>query len=151
ARKHAEEEAQRSKAELEQRIRDRTVQLEAAVGELEAFAYSVSHDLRAPLRAIDGFATILFEDHAAKLEGDALRALEVIQREAGRMGQLINDLLSFSRVGRKDMEFGAIDMAALARAVFDECAAHAPGRKLELKLDPLTPAHGDLSLIRQVL
>jgi signal transduction histidine kinase len=151
ARKQAEEETRRAKADLEQRIRDRTAQLEAAVRELEAFSYSVSHDLRAPLRAIDGFASILVEDYASKLEGDGLRALKVIRKEAGRMGQLINDLLAFSRAGRSEMHSVGIDMTSLARAVFNECAAHVRERKLQLKLEPLLPASGDPSLVRQVL
>jgi signal transduction histidine kinase len=150
-RKQAQEQAERLNAELKQRVRDRTDQLEAAVKELEAFAYSVSHDLRAPLRAIDGFANILLQDYASRLEGDGLHALEVIRKEAGRMGQLINDLLAFSRVGRSEMHPASIDMTALARTVFDECAAHVPDRRLQLKLDELVPACGDLPLVRQVL
>jgi signal transduction histidine kinase len=151
ARKQVEEEAHRSRAQLEQRVRDRTAQLEAAVKELEAFSYSVSHDLRAPLRAIDGFANILMDEYAGQFQGDGLHALEVIRKEAGRMGQLINDLLAFSRVGRGELQSATIDMTSLARTAYDECAAHVPERNLRLKLDPLLPACGDPSLVRQVL
>jgi PAS domain S-box-containing protein len=151
ARKEAEENIRRLNAELEQRVRERTAQLEAAVTELEAFSYSVSHDLRAPLRAIDGFANILAEDHAAQLGTEGLRVLEVIEKETARMGQLIDDLLAFSRIGRCEMQSACIDMSTLAQAVFDECAARVPERRFRLKLDSLLPARGDPSLVRQVL
>jgi PAS domain S-box-containing protein len=151
ARKQAEAEVHRLNAELEQRVLDRTAQLEAANRELEAFSYSVSHDLRAPLRAIDGFAGILVEDHGDRLDAEGRHALDVIHHEAIRMGQLIDDLLAFSRASRGQMRSQAIEMTALARVVYEECAAQAPGRKISLRLDTLLPARGDSSLIRQVL
>jgi signal transduction histidine kinase len=147
----ADEELHRLNQELDQRVRERTAQLEAAVKELEAFSYSVSHDLRAPLRAIDGFASILAEEHGGRLDPEGLRVMSVIRKEAARMGQLITDLLAFSRVGRSEMRSAGIDMTCLAQAVFDECAGHLPDRRLQLKLDPLLPAWGDPSLVRQVL
>jgi signal transduction histidine kinase len=151
ARKEAEQNVRRLNAELEQRVHDRTAQLEAANRELEAFSYSVSHDLRAPLRAIDGFAGILMEDHGSRLDSEGRRVVDVIRGEAARMAQLIDDLLTFSRASRGQMRSAAIDMTTLARAVFDECAAQAPGRKLRLQLGTLLPAVGDPSLMRQVL
>ena len=151
ARKEAEEQVRQLNLELEERVRQRTAQLETANKELEAFSYSVSHDLRAPLRAVDGFGGILAEEHASRLDEEGLRVVGVIRREAARMGQLIDDLLAFSRVGRGEMRSVEIDMTLLARTVFEECAAAAVDRKTRLSLGTLVPATGDPRLIRQVL
>ena len=129
----------------------RTAQLEAANKELEAFVYSAAHDLRAPLRAVDGFGQILSEHSASQLDPEGLRLLGVIRRETARMGQLIEDLLRFSRVGRCPMTAAAIDMTALVSAVFAECAAEASERKVRFHLSPLPPARSDPAMIRQVL
>jgi light-regulated signal transduction histidine kinase (bacteriophytochrome) len=136
---------------LERRVVDRTTQLEAANQELEAFSYSVSHDLRAPLRAIDGFARILGEDYTARLGDEGQRVLGVICGEAKRMGQLIDDLLAFSRMSRQEAKSVPIDLTALAQAVFDEHALKAPGRQIRLKVQPLLTARGDCAMMRQVL
>ena len=138
-------------AVLERRVQDRTAQLEASNKELESFSYSVSHDLRAPLRAIDGYARMLEEDCGARLDDEGRRMLGVICGEAKRMGQLIDDLLAFSRMNRQQVDAAPIDMTALAQAVFKEHAAQAPGRQLQFRLQPLPPAQGDCAMLRQAL
>jgi signal transduction histidine kinase len=119
--------------------------------ELEAFAYSVSHDLRAPLRAIDGFSQILVEDYGDKLDENGQHQLDVIQGSARQMGQLIDDLLAFSRLGRKGMSMSEIDMGVLAQEVFEQLHLGTPGRAVKLKVDTLPPADGDRAMIREVL
>jgi light-regulated signal transduction histidine kinase (bacteriophytochrome) len=135
--------------------RDRTeqakAQLESVNRELEAFSYSVSHDLRAPLRAISGFAQAVAEDYAPKLDDEGKRYLGLIQANAHKMGQLIDDLLAFSRLGRQQMMQSTIDMQALARTVFAELAAQAPERNIEFVVRSAPPARGDRSMIQQVL
>jgi len=150
-RKQAQEEIRQLNAELEVRVQQRTAELQAANQELEAFSYSISHDLRAPLRAISGFAHMLVEDHAAQLNEEGHRLLGVISAEAHRMGQLIDNLLAFSRLGRQAMQRSAIDLGALAQTVFAELAAQAPERVVRLALQPLAPARGDPAMIRQLL
>lgn len=135
---------------LETRVLQRTNQLEAANLELEAFSYSVSHDLRAPLRAIDGYARILADDYSAQLGAEGQRRIDVVQREARRMGLLIDDLLRFSRVGRQPLSMQRVDMTAMVREVFAELRATAPNRDIELALDDLPAAMADPGVIRQV-
>ena len=131
-------------------MRERTAQLEGAVKELDAFSYSVSHDLRAPLRAVDGFSRMVLEEHAARLDDDGRRMLGVIRSETQRMGRLIDDLLAFSRLGRQPIEPVPIDMQVMAQEVFDEMSAIEPGRKLRLDLHPIPNARGAEAMIRQV-
>jgi PAS domain S-box-containing protein len=127
--------------------------LQTTNAELESFSYSVSHDLRAPLRAIHGFARILLEDHHAQLDPEAQRLLGVIDQNTRRMGQLIDDLLAFSRLGRTEIATGRVDMNELARAVADEIRRADVGRNgsLEIQIDPLPMANGDRALLRQVM
>ena len=125
-------------------------QLEAANKELEAFSYSVSHDLRAPLRAIDGYGRILVEDYTERLDDEGRRVLAVISSETRRMGQLIDDLLAFSRLGRQKLEMSEINMTTLAQAVFEEQLAQAPERNLQVDLKPMSPAYGDRAMLRVV-
>jgi len=150
-RERAQEALRRLNAELEQRVRDSTAQLEAANQELEAFSYSISHDLRAPLRAMDGFASIWVEDHAKQLDAEGRRVIGVICAEAKRMGELIDDLLAFSRMSRQSLQSAEIDLGGLARTAFDQCVRQSPNRKCALTLHPLPPARGDPAMLRQVL
>jgi PAS domain S-box-containing protein len=147
---HALEQRLRSlNAELEQRVADRTAALESANKELESFSYSVSHDLRAPIRAIHGFCSLLTRDHAAALEPEAQRKLGIIKSEAERMGALIDDLLAFSRLGRKALQPAPLDMAALAKGAYERLVRDYPGR-VELRVGQLPTAVGDRSLFEQV-
>jgi light-regulated signal transduction histidine kinase (bacteriophytochrome) len=127
------------------------VLLETVNRELEAFSYSVSHDLRAPLRAISGFAQAVVEDYAPRLDDEGKRFLGLIQENAHRMGQLIDDLLTFSRLGRQQLMKTQIDMGVLASAVFEELMAQAPGRRIRFVVHTVPPALGDKAMIRQVL
>jgi signal transduction histidine kinase len=138
-----------ARADLELRVELRTSELKAANRELEAFSYSVSHDLRAPLRAIAGFVQILDEDHAGQFNPDARRALDRVKVNARRMGQLIDDLLSFSRIGRTTMVRQTVDLATLAQEVARE-AIHASGRTIDLIVEPLPPVYGEPALLTQV-
>ncbi len=126
-------------------------ELERKNRELEAFSYSVSHDLRAPLRAIEGFSRILLEDHAASLDEDGTRCLDVIVGSTRKMGQLIDDLLTFSRMGRVAMDRARVDMEALADSVFAELREGAPGRNVEFRRGGLPSVVGDLGTLRQVV
>jgi light-regulated signal transduction histidine kinase (bacteriophytochrome) len=119
--------------------------------ELEMFSYSVSHDLRAPLRAIDGFARALTEDYGATLDGEAQRMLGTVRTNATRMGALIDDLLMLSRLGRKSLSPVPLDLASTARAVVAELASAEPARRVAVDIGPLPPAYGDAGLVRQAL
>jgi len=143
------EKVAQSRTDLELRVESRTAELRAANRELEAFSYSVSHDLRAPLRAIAGFVQILEEDHAAHLDDTARRHLDRVKINARRMGQLIDDLLSFSRIGRSTMLRQVVDMTAMAKAVAEDAVA-ASGRAIEMTIEPLPPCYGEPSLLNQV-
>src|SRR5204862_2536439 len=135
----------RSHHHLETQVAQRTKALEGTNAELESFSYSVSHDLRAPLRAIHGFSRILLEDHNAKLDPEAQRLLGVIDQNTRRMGQLIDDLLSFSRLGRKELASARVDMTEMAQVVADELRRAEPERngQLEVRIGSLRPAQGE--------
>src|SRR5215510_7015575 len=150
-RHRAEDEVRRLNADLERRVEERTVELADAIKQLESFSYSVSHDLKAPLRAISGYSKILLEDYGPQLEPEAQANLNSIVNNAQRMGQLIEDLLAFSRLGRNKMSSSSIDMDELARSVFDTLQGDAPERRVECSLQRLPPTRGDRAMIRQVL
>jgi two-component system sensor kinase len=124
---------------------------ESANRDLEAFSYSVAHDLRAPLRAIDGFSRILMEDHAGRLDEDGIHLLKQVVEGASNMGHLIDDLLEFSRSGRAAMHPTLLEMTALVREVMLELITASPERKIDFLMAPLIPAWGDRTLLRQVL
>ena len=146
AQRGAEEAIQR----LNQHLRHRTDELEAANKELEAFCYSVSHDLRAPLRGVDGFSRILVEEYGPRLDDEARRLLGIVRGEAKRMGELIDDLLEFSRMGRRDMQFTPCDMTSLAQGAFEQIDPQARSRVRHFTLNTLPPALGDQAMLRQV-
>ena len=137
--------------ELEQRVVDRTKELEAANKELESFSYSVSHDLRSPLRAMDGFANILLEDYGTVLDTEGNRLLSVIIKNANKMSQLIDDLLAFSRLGRQEIKKGIIDMHDMALSVYEELVTDAEKESIDFRLHDIPETNGDPALIRQVL
>jgi PAS domain S-box-containing protein len=149
-RRNMEEAVRGLNAELERRVRERTAELEAANKELEAFAYSVSHDLRAPLRKMDGFSDILERRYADALGEEGRRLIKIIRSNCLRMGELIDDLLSFSRLGRKELMRSEIDMTALARSVLEDLLKTETGRAIEVRLASLPPARGDAAMLRQV-
>ena len=140
---------EQAREELEQRVQARTAELSAVNRELESFSYSVSHDLRAPLRAIVGFVQILEEDHGASLDAEARRSLERVKANATRMGQLIDDLLSFAQIGRVPLTLQRVDLNHLARTVAEEALATAD-RPIELVIEPLPPCLGEPVLLKQV-
>lgn len=134
----------------EAELMKRTAQLEEVNRDLESFSYSVSHDLKAPLRAINSFSQMLGRGRGGDLNEEGQRLLNIIIANARKMGTLIDDILAFSRAGRGEIELSEIDMEALSRSVIDEIKAANPGRQLRFEINSLPPAIGDPPTIRQV-
>jgi PAS domain S-box-containing protein len=150
-RKRAQERLRQLNEELEERVRRRTTQLEAANRELEAFSYSVSHDLKAPLRAIDGFSQILLEDYSGELDEEGRGYLRRVRDAGSRMALLIEDLLTLSKVTRADMRRERVDLSALAREVAAEIGHSQPEREVAVEIEDGLFAEGDARLLRVML
>ena len=149
--RHAEAEVRHLNAELEQRVEQRTRALAAANRELESFSYSVSHDLRAPLRTIDGFSQILLDEYAVKLDATGRSYLDRVRAGSQRMAKLIDDLLELARVTRRDPQIRACDLTALALDITAELAAADPGREVSIKVAPGMVVAADAGLLRIAL
>ena len=135
---------------LNRELTRETVKLEDANNELEAFAYSVSHDLRVPLRAIDGFSRIVIEDYEDKLDEEGTRLLNIVRENTKKMGQLIDDILLLSRAGRQEMNITGLDMSSLAKNIYADFYQDTHGRTIIFSVDDLPKAMGDRALITQV-
>jgi PAS domain S-box-containing protein len=149
-RKQAEENVRALNEQLDKRVRERTAELEAANRELESFSYSVSHDLRAPLRAINGFSNLLISDYADKLSGEALMYLDKVKENANKMALLIDDLLTFSRLSRNPLKKRRVDLRGLVVQVIEELHTEAGSREIKWQIGELPPCQADPSLLKQV-
>ena len=136
--------------ELEDHVRSRTAELETANAELEAFSYTVSHDLRAPVGAIDGYSRMILERHGSVLDPESKRLLAIIASRTKRMGEMIDDLLAFSRTGRQTIVPVQVDMGELVRSVLSDLVTPDLRARLQLTLGDLPKSHGDSALLRQV-
>jgi len=150
-RKNVEENIRKLNVELEQRVADRTMQLEASNRELQAFSYSVSHDLRTPLRAIDGFSLALIEDYYDKMDGQAKNYLDRIRNASQRMAQLIDDLLNLSRITRSEIVRENVDMSHIAEQIVSDLRSQEPERSVECIIAENVTAYGDSHLMHIVL
>jgi PAS domain S-box-containing protein len=147
-RKRAEQEVRLFNVKLEQRVRERTAELEASTKELDAFAYSVSHDLRAPLRSLHGFSQLLLEDYSDLLDDTGISHLRRLQVNATLMAQLLDDLLRLSRTTRVELRRQSIDLTAMAESILQDLAAEEPERSVKLVVEPELHGVGDLHLVR---
>jgi signal transduction histidine kinase len=145
----AQEQIRALNASLEQRVLERTAELERSMRDMEAISYSIAHDLRAPLRSVNGFAQVIAEEEAARLSEQGREMFSRISRSARNMGQMITDMLELLRVVQVELEPQPVDMAALAHAVAEALGPQAPAARIEVQALPL--AMGDATLLRQVL
>jgi len=150
-RKKAEDELRKLRGKLEERVTDRTAQLEAANKELEAFCYSVSHDLQTPLRAIDGYSRMILRRDADQFSEETRNRFSIIRGSIQKMDRLIHDLLAFSRLGRKQLSIADVDMEAVFTEAWEELRAVDPDRSMTLKIEGLPTGMADRGLIRQVV
>lgn len=137
--------------DMNENLKKESQKLEDANKELEAFAYSVSHDLRVPLRAIDGFSRIVIEDYEDELDDEGKRLLNVVRENTKKMGQLIDDILLLSRAGRHEMRISPIDMESLVKNIFEEMKPSIENRNVQMEVKSLPSTYGDRTLINQVL
>jgi signal transduction histidine kinase len=149
-RTRAETEVRRLNATLEQQIHERTAQLEAAVRDLEGFTYSVAHDLRSPLRALHGYATVLLDEHAPDLDAEAQHALGRIAHNAVHLGHLIDDLLTFARLNRQPLTKQRVAPANLVRLAWDDLRPVHEPRQVDFVIGDLPPCEADPTMLRQV-
>lgn len=149
-RKQAEQEAKSFNQRLERLVEERTVELKSANSELESFSYSISHDLRAPLRSIHGYMNILAEEYGNQLDEEANRLINIILQNGQKMGQLIDDLLAFSRLGRSELNKSRISMDEMVSSILEEQKKYEKGREMEINISPMPFAHADHTTIRQV-
>ncbi len=146
----AQDEIRQMNQDLELRVEQRTVELKAAIAELEAFSYSVSHDLRAPLRAIEGFSRFLLQDHAPVLNEDGRHCVEMVRQGAQHMGQLIDGLLAFSRLGRRNLVRRSVKTAELVKQALAELQGEQENRQIKLVVQELPLCYADALLLRLV-
>jgi signal transduction histidine kinase len=146
-----EREIMRLNADLERRVAERTTELTSANRELEAFSYSVSHDLRAPLRSIDGFALALIEDHGDRLEPSARQYVEIVRQESQRMGHIIDDLLGLARIGRGTLSRGPVNVSALCAEIVEDLRQREPQRRVAVDVMADMIVLADANLLRIAL
>lgn len=149
--RHAQEEVQRHAEELERKVAERTTELSATVADLEAFSYSISHDLRAPLRAMQGFAQLLRENHGERLDDEGRQWLDTIMRSGARLNQLIDDVLNYSRVSRSELELGPVDLSDLVSKVVREYPNITQANPALIVEQPLRPVIGSETLLAQAI